>query len=216
MEDSGSIERNWKVLKQREVKAMVRVTVKPQDKAVISFLAQTGQRVGVLTAITWRMIRPLDSHGIASIPSRLDDKDGWNVRKGKTPHKYVIGTDTMNLLEKMPKTKQRRKEGGFVFDLSYRSMERAVERAARDANTQDWQPRRIPHRVSHKVHPHSLRVYWKDRVTNAPAAKRMDPIQSKHMMGRRPPASETYDRGLLEEDNLLKAYRRVEGRLRVL
>jgi integrase len=209
-----TIETTFEPLKKEEVKALVRTVTKPRKRAVISFLAQTGQRVGLLTAIRWNMIKMVDSHGIASIPDRLDDYKGESVRKGDTPYKFVIGSDTMKLLEEMPETKRRRDEGDFVFGVSERTLARDVVDAREGANLAEQRPRRIPGLFAHRVHAHSLRVYWKNTVSSG--AKRMDNIQSEYMMGHHLPADWTYRRGMLQEGNLLKAYRRIEDKLRVL
>jgi integrase len=198
------------VLKQEEVKAMVEKARKPHYKAVIGFLAQTGQRTHVLRGITWGMIdwtngRP---HGIASVPEKLEDRKGRTVRIGH-PYTFVIGRDTMGLLDQWPQTEKRKAGGTFVFGLSERHIHRIVAEAANDANVQKDSGRIMPGKtVLYKVHPDAFPTYWLDRVKGGG----MDRVQAKFMMGY-DMGSEARERGSLRSDRLLSAYRKAEPML---
>ena len=51
-------------LTQAQVKRITEIIKKPQSKAAVGFLAQTGQRIGVLSALQWSMIERMDSFAL--------------------------------------------------------------------------------------------------------------------------------------------------------
>lgn len=198
------------VLEQEEVKAMVKKARKPLYKAVIGFLAQTGQRTGVLRGITWKMIdeEKVKAYGIASIPMELKDKKGATVREGDF-YQFVIGKDAMILLHDWTQTGKRKEQGAFVFGLSERHLHRIVAEAAEDAGVQD-DSHGMPGRILYKVRPDAFPTYWNDRVRDSG----MDKLQSKYMMGK-DVSSEPRNRGLFQTDRLVLAYRKAEPMLDV-
>jgi integrase len=197
-------------VKTGEVKAMVKKARTPLYKAVIGFLAQTGQRTGVLRGITWKMIDEdkVKAYGIASIPMELKDKKGVTVREGVF-YRFVIGKDTMILLHDWTQTEKRKEQGTFVFGLSERHLHRIVAEAAKKAGVQE-DSHGMPGRILYKVRPDAFPTYWNDRVRDSG----MDKLQSKYMMGK-DVSSEPRNRGLFQTDRLLLAYRKAEPMLDV-
>jgi integrase len=203
------------VLSHDQVKQMVQSRDSVGDKLVIAFLAQTGQRIGVLTALKRKMIetRPANRwHGLVEVFENLENPKGRNVNKYEVHYKFVIGEDTMKLIDEMPKY-----EGGWLFDISKRQMARIVNDAATDIGLQQDKPTRLRGRSHYAVHPHVFRRYWVNQVTdkgiNPDGA--MDTQQREYMMSHRLEHGGTYARGLLADDKLIEAYKRVEPNLKV-
>jgi len=195
------------VLNQEEVRAMVDKARKPHYKAVIGFLAQTGQRTHILRGITWGMIEG-KPHGIATVPEQLKDRKEKTIPIG-TPYKFVVGRDAMDLLSQWPQTEKRKAEKTFVFGLSERQVHRIVAEAALAAGVQD-DSKGIPGAILYRVHPDAFPTYWFDRVKIGG----MDRVQARYMMGY-DVNSETRDRGSFQTDRLLSAYRDVEPMLAI-
>lgn len=184
-------------LKQGEVKLMVEKAKHRHHKAVIGFLAQTGQRVAVLGGITWGMIdwTGWKPYGIASVLEKS--------------YRFVIGKDTMSLLDQWPETEKRKADGGFVFGLSERQIHRIVAEAADDANVQKDSRESMPDKtILYRVHPDAFPTYWNGRVRDGGMVE----LQRKHMMGR----DVSYDpreRDLFSVDRLVAAYSKAEPKL---
>jgi integrase len=200
-----------KLLTPSEVRKMINSTDAPEAKAVIAFLAQTGQRVGVLTAIKWSMVELRGPYGLAQVPKTLLDRQRKNVNKCKTRYVFVIGSDTMRLLKRIPQTPTRMRERDFVFEYPKHQMQRIVLQAASFANIQGEIPRTIPGKVWRTVHAHTFRRYWKDRVRRG----HMDDTVSEYVLGHPIRSRGTYDWGSLNDNNVLKEYRKAEPRLRI-
>jgi integrase len=195
-----------RVLTQDEVRAMVESRKKIVDKLIIAFLAQTGQREQVLPALTHDMIRRFNTmndksstHGIVDVSREIRDWTGKTANKYRASYRFVIGQDTMRLLDSLRSSGEfAQKE--WVAPLDWRKIIRTVEGAAKDAGIQ-----RVIRRKSGKmfeIHPHSLRVYFKSRMYEATVPD----FISEFMMGHKPRHGGTYDRAALKDENLLKAY----------
>lgn len=90
---------------QAQVKCMIRVTDRVPHKAAIAFLAQTGQRISVLKAVRWPMIDRKGSVGLVHVSPRSLDPRGRNTNKIGVRYRFVIGSDTMSLLDQSPDLK---------------------------------------------------------------------------------------------------------------
>jgi hypothetical protein len=190
---------------QYSVKEMVQGCDIPRDKFVIAFLAQTGQRIGVLTAMKRNMITKVASgHGIVKVPPTFRNPRGENVNELELPYAFVIGRDTMRLLGKLPLYEER-----WLLDISQRQMGRIVDEAARAVRIQEKKRTEIGRSWS-TVHPNTFRKYWRNRVIEAGTDLRL----VMHMMGYRVPSV----LGSWEptDEELLKAYKRAEPKLEVL
>ena len=96
---------------QDQVRRMVETRESPRDKTLIAFLAQTGQRVGVLTAMKTELIRKFDPHRIVEVPPTFKNPRGENVNKYRVRYKFVIGEDTMQLISDLTSW-----EEGWLFE----------------------------------------------------------------------------------------------------
>jgi integrase len=83
----------------------------PRDKALITFLAQSGQRIGVTTSLRLRHI-DLDQPTpiIVEVPAIIRNHKGLNVNKAQTPYHFSLGEDTAKYLRLMVKDRQDRGE----------------------------------------------------------------------------------------------------------
>jgi integrase len=204
-----------RVLTQDEVRAMVESRKKVIDKVIIAFLAQTGQREQVLPALTYDMIRPFktnddksSTHGIVDVSREIRDWTGRTANKYRVTYRFVIGQDTMRLLDSLRASGEfAQKE--WVAPLDWRKIIRTVEDAATDVGIQ-----RVLRRKGGKmfeIHPHSLRVYFKSRMHEATVPD----FISEFMMGHKPRHGGTYDRAALKDESLLKAYALAERLLSI-
>lgn len=197
------------VLSQEEVKKMVQSRNSIRDQAVIAFLAQTGQRIGVLTATKRNMIRRRGSHGLVEVPggALFQNPKGQNANKYQVHYKFVIGEDTMQLIDKLPEC-----EGGWLFDISERQMARIVNEAASDIGTQEPIQTKVNGRSLHRVHPHVFRKYWK-RQMKLGGTKDRD-LLLDFVMAHKLPYGGAYD--AFPDEDVLKAYKRAEPKLKLL
>jgi len=195
---------------QDQVRTMVESRKDTCDKTLIAFLAQTGQRIGVLTAMKTGMIDKFGQHGIVEVPPRLmspptdSHPQGENVNKYEVRYKFVIGEDTMQLIDELTNW-----EPGYVFDISVRTMGRRVDEAAKDIDIQKPIQTEIKGRSMNRVHPHIFRRYWAERVTSGGMLE----TQREHMMGHKLPYRGTYLVGLLTDEKLVEAYTKAEPNL---
>jgi integrase len=194
-----------RVPSQDSIKEMVRSCDSPRDKFVIAFLAQTGQRIGVLTAMKRNMITKVASgHGIVKVPPTLRNPRGENVNELELPYMFVIGRDTMRLLGELPLY-----EGGWLLSVSQRQIGRIVDEAARAVHVQHKGRTDIGRRWS-TVHPNTFRKYWRNRMIEAGSER----FLVMHMMGYKVPSI----LGSWEptDEKLLEAYENAESKLEVL
>ena len=192
------------LLSHDSVRKMVRGCDSPRDRFLIAFLVQTGQGIGILTAMKRNMITKIASgHGIVKVPQIFPNPRGENVNELQLPYTFVIGRDTMRLLRDLPLC-----EGGWLLDVSLRQMARIVDKAAAAVRIQKKEPTDVGRSWS-TVHPNTFRKYWKDCMINAGS----DPRCFMHMMGNRVPSV----LGSWEptDDKLLEAYKKTESKLEV-
>jgi len=192
-------------LSHDNVRQMVQGCDNPRDRFLIAFLAQTGQRIGILIAMKRNMITRIASgHGIVKVPQIFPNPRGENVNELELPYTFVIGRDTMRLLHDLPVC-----EGGWLLDISLRQMARIVDEAAGAIHIQKKEPTDIGRSWS-TVHPNTFRKYWKDCMIKAGS----DPRSFMHMMGNRVPSV----LGSWEptDDKLLEAYKKAEPELEAL
>jgi len=198
---------------QDSVKEMVKSCGSPRDRLVIAFLAQTGQRIGVLTAMKRNMIIEVASgHGIVKVPEPFRDPRGENVNTLELSYTFIVGRDTIQLLQELDKQlldKHSSYEGGWLFNVSQRQIARIVDEAAQAVHVQKKEPTKIGRSLS-TVHPNTFRGYWRDRMRKAGS----DPRCFIHMMGLRVPG--TLGDWEPTDEKLLEAYLQAESNLEVL
>jgi len=189
---------------QDEVKAMFDKMENLRDEALIAFLAQTGQRVGVLTVIKYSEITPVGSHGVVEVPPTYRNQLDRNVNKERVRYKFVIGKDTISLLNKLEKSSS----SPWIFNLSQRQMGRIVDKAARGIGIQKEMETRLGRKML-LVHPHTFRKYWKHQVRDTIDLDLVD-----CMMGHKPAYRGAYDH-FIDNKDLVERYMRAERNLRV-
>jgi len=105
---------------QEEVRLMVEAAKSFRDKAIIAFLAQSGQRAGVLTAMKWGHVRGQIESGerivTIDVPEFLEGPRGYNVNKASTQYRFAILDDAVRLIRTM--IRQRSEWGEKVADDS--------------------------------------------------------------------------------------------------
>jgi len=192
-------------LSRLDVINMVKSRKRPRDKFVIAFLVQTGQRIGVLTAMKRNMIDDAPrKHGIVRVPSTLPDHRGRNVNKLRREYTFLVGRDTMKLLHVLDKLSPDKE--GWLLKLSPRQMARIVDEAAQAIGIQKKTQTKIGELWS-AVHPNTFRKYWKKCMLDAKA----DTRAVLHMMGSNVPS---VLRGWEPTDEeLLEAYEKGESKL---
>jgi integrase len=196
------------VLSQEQVRKMVETRDSKRDQLVIAFLAQTGQRIGVLAAMKRNMIKKMtwkgDPYGLVEVGPNLENPKGQNVNKYKVHYQFVIGKDTMKLI------RQVKSKGGWLLNVSIRQMGRIVDEAAKKVGAQQPIGTKLDGRNLHTVHPHVFRKYWKRQV-KAGGVKDRDMLD--FMMAHKLPYGGAYD--AFPDEDLLRAYRKAERKLRV-
>jgi integrase len=189
---------------QESVSKMVQASESVRDKFVIAFLAQTGQRLAILTAIKRGMITEVGSrHGIVKVPETFPNPQGQNVNELGLPYTFVIGRDTMRLLRDLP-----RYDGGWLLDLSVRQIARIVDGAAQAVRIQEKKRTGVGRSWS-TVHPNTFRKYWKDRMIEAGSDQRA----VLYMLGQRIPR--VLGSCGWTDDELLEVYKKAESTLEV-
>lgn len=194
-----------RILTQEEAKAMVDVMDSFRDKAVIAFLAQTGQKIGIMTAVKHSEIKKeFDPHGLIEVPKEYPNRLGEDVNAESVYYKFVIGQDTMHLLKQFPKEWA----GDWIFDLSRRTMGRVVDEAATKAGIQEETPTKLGE-AWHLVHPETFRKYWRHQMKQG-GVKDSDLLD--YIMGYRVRRGG----GPFTDQEIIDAYRQAEPYLKVL
>jgi len=197
-----------RVPSQDNVKEMVRNCGSARDKFVIAFLAQTGQRIGILTAMKEKMMREkvIRGHGIVKVPATFPNRRGQNVNTLGREYTFIIGRDTMEFLPLLNLDKRSWDKEGRL-KVSLRQIGRIVDKAAQAIGIQD-KPRTKIGKSWSDVHPNTFRKYWKKCMLDSKA----DTRAVLHMMGANLPSL----LGGLEpptDKELLEAYEKAESKL---
>jgi len=200
-----------------ETHRMIDAAPSMRDKAVISFLAGTGQRVEILTALKVKHVKEIFEDKfppIIHISAVLPNYKGENVNKGRVPYKFPIPLETAEYIKLM--LKKREADGELISDdswlfrsyavagegipvkirksdpglpISTRGIQSIVKRAAERAGIQ----RTIGEYgkpYSLYIHPHEFRRSYKERLTEA----RVDPLLRDFFMGHVLPIKGVYDK----------------------
>jgi len=197
-------------LSQDDVSKMIQKADNVRDQLVIVFLAQTGQRIGVLTAMKKGMIKERGPkafrYGLVEVNvDDLIDPKGRNVNRSRVYYRFVVGREAMQLVKKMPNYK-----GGWLFDISERQIARIVSKAGEDADVQKRRLTGLPKRYMYKVHPNALRQYWKQQMRQG-GVKDSDMLN--FLMGNKLPYNGTSH--VFSEEEVLNAYKTAERALKL-
>jgi integrase len=205
-----------KLYTQNQVAQLVDAASNLRDKALITFLAQTGQRIGVVTSLRLRHVN-LDEPSpiVVEIPAILRNSKGLNVNKAQTVYHFVFGEDTANYLRFMIKDRKDRGESlgpdSWLFrshskwirgntihkvrrstpglPLSISQAELIVRMLAERRDIQEKFGKR------YLFHPHGFRRYWKHQLRMGG----VDPVLLDYMMGHVVGYGGAYDRWTLDD-----------------
>ena len=211
---------------QDEVAWLVDAADNIRDKALITFLAQSGQRVSVAVSLRLRHI-PLDQSNpiVVDVPAVLRNKHGINVNKAQTPYQFALGEDFQIYLKLMI---QERRERGEPLDseswLFRSNSKRFAQKKIRKIKLSkpgtplsisqvgemirsSAEKRGIQQKFGKRYlfHPHGFRRYWKHQMRMG----RVDPDLLDYMMGHVLAYGGAYDRWTVED--IKKAYKRAEN-----
>ncbi len=110
-----------RILLPQEVAKMIDHASTTRNKAIISFLHQSAQRAGILTALRYGDIRDQVEKGInpvvIDVKGVLLNAKGVNVNKKRVRYKFAIGKETTDYIRLM--VEQRREAGEQVNEDSW-------------------------------------------------------------------------------------------------
>jgi integrase len=194
-------------LTQDRVKRMVKSCDNPLDKFLIAFFQQSGQRIAVLTAMERNMITETASgHGIVKVPGQFQDPQGENVNTSGRRYTFIVGRNAMQLLHELDKwlsNKHSSYDGGWLFNLSKRTMGRIIDNTAQAVHVQEKEHTKTRRWLS-AIHPNTFREYYKESMIRAGS----NPRCFMHMLGLRVPS--TLGNQEPTDEELLEAYIRAE------
>ena len=92
----------YHALEPQEISLMIDYAWSARDQALITFLTQSGQRVGVLTALKYGHIQNQVEHGenpvLINVTPEMIGQEGVNVNKGKVMYSFAIGREATSFL----------------------------------------------------------------------------------------------------------------------
>lgn len=219
-----------KLYSQDEVAWLVDTADNTRDKALITFLAQSGQRVGIVASLRVRHVDlSQGSPPLVDVPAVLRNKRGENVNKAETPYQFALGEDAITYLKLMVNERIERGEPLTGDSWLFRSTSRRVaDKTIRkvklstpgnplstsqigDVIRNAASKRGIQQRFGKRYlfHPHGFRRYWKHQLRMGG----IDPDLLDYMMGHRLPYAGAYDRWTTEE--IKKMYQQAENYIRL-
>ena len=207
---SGSVYETNRLLTQDEVRGMFESCKKPEDKLIIAFLAQSGQREAILPSLKHDMIMVVDDYGLVEVSPAHSDRYGSIVNKARVLYKFIYGPETNQLIDELPKN------DGWIVDFDWHRVVETVERAATDTGIQRIIERKNGQR-KFEVHPQIFRRYWKNQMREGHATEGMAPDEARvfldYLMGHRIPYGGTYDSGVFQDKKILEGYKRARSKL---
>jgi len=110
-----------RILTTNELSMMITIARMTRDKAIISFLAQSGQRTGILTAMSYGLVREQLEKQVdpilVRIPGEFLNAAGRNVNKVREKYEFAIGKECATFLRIM--MKERVAGGEKITDSSW-------------------------------------------------------------------------------------------------
>ncbi len=226
----GAVEHEFsRLYTQDEVAQLVDAANCTRDKALICFLAQSGQRVGVVGAMRLGMI-DLDQSSpiLVEVPAILRDHTGENVNKIKTPYLFALGEDSKNYLGLMVEEREERGEPLSRDSWLFRSFSapRGYMRIRKVSLSEPGRPLSVSqirqivrdaaarrgiqskHGKRYLFHPHGFRRYWKHQLRSGMDSELLD-----YMMGHKIPYGGAYDRWT--SDDIRSQYKKAENQIRL-
>ncbi len=205
-----------KLYTQHQVAQLVDAADNLRDKALVTFLAQSGQRIGVTTSIKLRHIDLEQSAPvIVEVPPILRNHKGHNVNKAQTSYRFAIGEDTVNYLRLMIEDRTQRGEELDQDSWLFRSHSRwfmgdgvrKVSRSTRGDCLSIFRAGTIIRKLAmsrglqqrydkrYLFHPHGFRRYWKHQLR----VGGVDSVLLDYMMGHVVGYGGAYDRWTLDD-----------------
>lgn len=182
-------ESDYPPLEYEEVRRMIEATPDLEKRAVICFLFQTGQPIGVLTGLRHFMVKECPEqegkiYGIVTIPRGLKNAKGRSARKGKHDYQFGLHWESMNLIQQM--LQKHGEKNKLVWDFDAREIDRIVDGAAKRAKVQEVYLRRLKKGDKKwkrtRIHPNTFRHYWINRMLEAEI---FNPYNLEHQFGIR-------------------------------
>ena len=236
--------RTWTTMTDRvpsieDIKKMVDVSKSPLERAVLLFSAQSGQRVGIVTAMTYGMFRealnngesPIDIHVSGDIRGEGDKR----INKNRLNYTFFVGADTINALktyiEHMRVIGYTYKDDSplFVSDRKFRrfagtkdkkatfarvdreAMNKIIRRCAVSAGLMDKEGIVTPGGTKrYPIHFHCMRKFWQTAMEQAGIAKPWYEFMMGHSLGE---LDRAYSRPTVEQ--LRDAYTRAESYMNI-
>lgn len=113
--------RPHRLLKPREICDMLCSVRNIKSKAIISLLVQSGQRVGLLSALCYghvrRQIERADSPVVVEVSSSVTNERDQGANKDRTNYRFAFGQESRNYIVQM--MNQRRHTGEVIDDSSW-------------------------------------------------------------------------------------------------
>jgi len=206
------------VMTPDEISQMVDACTTIRDKSLVVFLAQSGQRNGVLTALCHRDVKTgLENNEpllIVEVPAVLRDSMGMNVNKLGETYRFAVGKQAIQYLKKMVDERERDgepiDEGSWLFrSYSGRLSGSKIKNPVRVAKNERGMPlttvsiRNIVHGAAlragiqrkfsdkrYEIHPHIFRRYWNMRMQEAGLSEDLREL----MLGHKLPYDGAYSR----------------------
>jgi site-specific recombinase XerD len=215
--ESWSI-RQDRVPKKAEIALMIEKAQSPLEEALIAFSAQSGQRVGIITALRYGMVKEaLDSTGPGRVhvPADLRDSKGKLVNKRRQTYDFFIGEDAKRLLINYLKRRGELRDDDLVFVSSKRvngretalddeAVNRLIRRAARNAGV-------FGAGVTKQMHHHVLRKFFQTAMEEAGVAWTWYEQMMGHVL---PKTQKAYSKPSVEQ--LKQAYAKAERYLSIV
>ena len=218
-----------RILQPQEVAKLIDHASTVRGKAIISFLHQSAQRAGILTALKYGDIRTQIEKDVnpvvIDIKGVLFNSKGANVNKKKARYKFAVGSETINYLKRM--IEERREAGEQATDDSWlfvtqtgsptdlRIIMTAVKTAANRAGLQVKRTigkhRDGKAKVKYEIHSHIFRRTWKHSMRSAGVT---DADLLNFMIGHELAYAGAYDK--YDAETIRKEYGKAEPFLTVM
>jgi integrase len=208
-----------RTLTQQEVHQMIECSKSLLETLVICLISQLGQRIGLLRALTYNMIKPMledPRWGYVELKGDYFDHQGKPVgRKISVHYCFLVHPESMSLIEKM-----RIEQGGksdYILTIPVREMQRIFDNCAKRAGLQKKE-KHLENK--NELHAHMQRGFFEIQMIEGGATQGLDTKTAEHfidfLMGHKVPYGMTYLRGLVQAGKILEAYKRAEPKLCVL
>ena len=212
----------------------------PRNRALISFVLQSGQRVGVIRSIRYGEVRRQIEN--SAIPVVIDVDP--NISKFRIRHSFAIGQECVNLIKVMMKNREQWGEKIDDESILFRSLGvgtrmidgnmvpgGAVDRSQRGkpicTGQIGWVMRKaatdggvtlqrtinpnFPLWMHFELHPHAFRRWWKNMMRKGGVK---DPVFLDFIMGHHEPYHGAYD--TFDHDYVRQEYAKAEPQLTFL